>query len=371
MYLHTLGATLVEDRLYFVSCDFNALFCMDLKEKKIEYKIYFAAYAKYRKELYARQILHRNKIYFIPRTCDKLAIYDIETEKVTYIKVREKGDGPIRDAFVEGNYLWMLCAGYPANIIKLNLSTDKYEVININWEKVAAQIGYSEHAMSPSEKNSVFGGARQVGKCWWLFAEKHGYLIAYDWRGNKTSSYSYASLKDKATIGNAQEKVWIIARNENRVLEFDYKAGVEKWIEIPEISKIPGDIMRIIEQDEYLFFIKQKGMVSVSKETYRARCFLFQNEKNLLGHVVYNGKMILLPLSGKGLIAFDLSENRIEEYAWEWDKELTNRNLDDFFSGCIEETVCELKEFVQLDSVDRRNNFQTNGDKIWDVLCGG
>ena len=112
MYLHTLGATLVEDKLYFTSCDFNALFCMDLREKKIEYKTYFAAFAKYRGGLYARQILYRNKIYFIPRSCNKMAIYDIETEKTAYVEIREKGDGPIRDAFIEGNYLWMLSAGF-------------------------------------------------------------------------------------------------------------------------------------------------------------------------------------------------------------------------------------------------------------------
>lgn len=371
MYLHTLGATLVEDRLYFVSCDFNALFCMDLKEKRIEYKTYFAAYAKYRRELYAKQILYRNKIYFIPRTCNKIAIYDIETEKTVYVEIRDKGEGAIRDAFIEDNYLWMLCAEYPANIFKVNLSTNKYQVLNINWEQVATQIGYSEQTMSPLERNSVFGSARQVGKYWWLFAEAHGYLIAYDWRGNKTSAYSFPALKGKMMTGNVQEKVWIIARDKSEVLEFDYKTNTEKWIELPEIGQIPGDIMRIIEQDEYLLFIKQKGIISVSKKAYRAKCFMFQEEKNLLGYVVYNGKMILPPLSGRGLILFDLSENKIEEYALEWDEKLTNRNLEEVFSGCIEETVCELKEFVELAPIDRKNNFQINGNKIWDVLCGG
>lgn len=371
MYLHTLGATLVGDKLYFTSCDFNALFCMDLREKKIEYKTYFTAFEKYRSGLYAKQILYRNKIYFIPRMCDKIAIYDIETEKTAYVEIREKGDGPIRDAFIEGNYLWMLCAGYPANIFKLSLSSNKYEVINIDWKRAAAQIGCSEQSISSPEGKSVFCSGRQVGKYWWLFAEKHGYLIAYDWRGSKTKAYSFTSLKDKLTAGNAQEKVWIIARNENRILEFDYKAEEEKWIEIPEISQIPGDIMRIIEQDEYLLFIKQKGMISVSKKAYRAKCFLFQKEKNLFEYVVFKEKMILLPSSGRGMVVFDLAENRIEEYACEWGEKLTNRTLEEIFSGCIEETVCELKEFVQLDPTDNRNNFQTSGDKIWATFCGG
>ncbi len=367
MYLHTLGATLVEDRLYFVSCDFNALFCMDLKEKRIEYKTYFAAYAKYRRELYAKQILFKNRIYFIPRTCNKIAIYDIETEKTTYIEIGEKREDTIRDAFIEGNYLWMLYSRYPGNIFKVNLLTNKYEVINIDWNTIFEKIDCTEQIMSDVD----IGGAKakQVGKYWWMIASKHGYILNYDWKRNKIRVHSLPYFKDKMIAGDIQEKVWIMARNENKVLEYDFENRAEKWLQIQEISQIPGDITGIIEQDDYIFFIKCKGMVVMSKKTHEARLFRFSSDRNVNSYAIYDEKMILLPAQGKGLAVFRFSDSMIEEYTFEWEEKLTNESFKRYFSSFLSEDICELQEFIKLSSEKRKDCDQNRGSVIWNTLC--
>lgn len=369
MHLHTMGATVVSDKMYFTSFDFNALFCMDLKDGHIEYKTYFAEYEKYRKELYAKQIMHNGKIYFIPRSCGKIAIFDIDTEEMNYIEIKEKQDGPIRDAFIGGDYLWMLYANYPAYVLKVNLKTGRYDVINIDWNKVEEEIGYSERTMSSREKCFAFRHAQQVGQLWWMFAEENGYLLIYDWRKNlyKTQSFSY--FKNQETIGNVNEKMWMVARNGSRLLEYNYKNQEEKWIELPELKQLPGNNLMIAEQDKYMLFVKQTGMLVVNKDSYESKCFMFTEKKNLMSYLVYEKKVILFPAQGKGLIIFYLEENRIEECKFEWEEKVTNISLEEYFSGCLSECMCELGEFMALEPEKKEKAYQDKGKKIWQNLC--
>lgn len=370
MYLHTLGATLTGDGLYFAASDFNALFFMDFKERQIRYKTYFAEFDKSRGELYGKQILHKGKIYFIPRSCNKVAVYDTETEKISYIELRGKGEGLIRDAFIEDNHLWMLYVGFPVQMIKVNLFTGKCDMTAMDWNKVSAQIGYPERSMSPMEKRSVFGSAKQIGKYWWMFAERNGYLVDYDWKGNKVRAEAFAHFRDKAVTADVREKVWIMARDENRALEYNYKEKTENWLCLQGFDEIPGDVMRIVEQDEIVLFIKTKGMAVMQKETHASQSFRFSEEKNLMSRVVYDGKIILLPGQGKGMIVYDLTKGGIEEYAFEWKEKVTGDNLQKYFSGCIREESCKLQDFAGLVPEKRSSRCGNQGKTIWDALCG-
>ena len=363
MHLCTMGATVVSDKLYFTSSDFNALFCVDLKDKKILYKTYFTEYGKYRKELYAKQILYNGKIYFVPRACDKVAIFDIGTEEISYIEIEGKGEGPIRDAFIEGNFLWMLYSQYPAHVFKINLTTKKCGLITPNWIR-------ESHMITEPGKYIKFESAKQVDKCWWIFAERQGYLLNYDWRRNEIREYSIECFQGKMMTGNVREKAWMMVRGEDRVLEYDYKNNTKNWLQIREIGQIPGDVMRIIVQDEYILFIKKKGMTVMSKENYAVKNFMFSREKNLICYAVYEGKMILFPAQGKDLIVFYFGDNKIEEYAFVWEKEMTEKNLETYFSGCISEKVCDIAEFVNVASTNRKYDYQDNGKAIWNSIGG-
>lgn len=367
MRLHTLGATLVGNRVYFASCDFNGLFCMDLEGKWVVYKARFEKYAKSETTMFGKQILYRDKIYFIPVYGDRIAVYDLMTEEVAYIEIRERGDGPIRDAFIDGNDLWMFYARCPANIFKINLITKRQDLISFDWNTVYEQTGCSKQMMFDLERGT---GAKQIGKHWWVFAASHGYLMDYDWGADRINAYSFPQFKEKMIVGAVREKVWIMARDEDKVLEYDYGNRTEKWLRVQEISRIPGDVMRMIEQDEYLFFIKCRGMAVVNKESGEARYFMFSREKNLMTYVINEGKMILLPTQGKGLAVFRFSDCSLEEYDFEWEESLTDEILEKYFSGYLSDGVCELREFVNFTSGEKGNNDQNSGRLIWNTLSG-
>ncbi len=368
MHLHTMGATVVKGKMYFTSYDFNALFYIDIDEKKVVYKTYFEAYAKNRRELYGKQILHAGKIYFIPRLCNKVAIYDTETEKIDYIEIREKGEEPIRDAFIEKNNLWMIYNEYPAYIFKINLSTGRYVIIDFDWSKMEKEINFSERTMSYEDRKAIFRGAKQIGQCWWLLPYRHGHLIAYDWKRNEFKAKTFSYFKDKVVREDVGEKVWLAANDEDRILEYCYKDKTEKWIQLPEISQIPGNITGMFEQGEYLLLLKEKGIIVIQKKNYKAEQFLFVQKKYLSSYIVYGEKMLFFPTRGKGLIIFDMSDNRVQEYDFEWKESITSENVQEYFGGGISDDAYGLEKFAELMLGSRKPDYGNCGTMIWNAL---
>ena len=96
---------------------------------------------------------------------------------------------------------------------------------------------------------------------------------------------------------------------------------------------------------------------------------MFTEKKNLMSYLVYEKKVILFPAQGKGLIIFFLEENRIEECKFEWEEKVTNISLEEYFSGCLSECMCELEEFVALEPEKKEKAYQDKGKKIWQNLC--
>lgn len=370
MYLHTFDVTVADNRIYFAAAGFNALFVIDLRKKEIVYKKPFDGYAKYARELFSKQIFHNGKIIFIPRYCDKVAIYDLRTEKTTYIEMPDKGEGIIRDAFIAGNDLWMLRAGYPPDIYKIDLATGKYNIFHIDWKEITASTGYTELAISNQEKKLTIGYAKQVGEKWWMLAEKHGNVIVFDWKKRRSRAIDFPYFVNKQFTGNVREKLWLIARDESRMLEYDFNNERGNWVEIPALNEIQGDIMRIIEYDQYLLFIKQMGMVVVDKKFFSAEPFWFCEKKNLMSYAVLKNKLILFPIMGKGLIVFSLEDHSIQEYPFVWEETLTKETLREVFSGCIYEDVCRLPELLEIMPHDVATGRHDIGAVVWNELSG-
>ncbi len=370
MYLHTFDVTVADNRIYFAATGFNALFAIDLRKKEIIYKKPFEGYAKYTRELFSKQILHDGKIIFIPRYYDKVAIYDLQTEKTIYIEMPNNGEGVIRDAFIAGNDLWMLREGYPSDIYQIDLATGKYSIFHIDWKEITARTGYSGVAISNQEKKSTIGYAKQVGEKWWMFAEKHGNVIAYDWKKGRSRAINFPYFVNKQFTGNVREKLWLIARDESRILEYDFYNERDNWVEIPALNEIQGDIMRIIEYGQYLLIIKQMGMVVADKKTFSAEPFWFSEKKNLMSYAVWNNKLILFPIMGKGLIVFSLEDHSIQEYPFVWEETLTKETLREVFSGCLCEDVCRLPELLELLPYDVAVRSYDVGAGVWNDLSG-
>ncbi len=364
-----MGAVLAEDKAYFVSCDFNALFCMDLKKKQVEYKTYFTAHSKDRKELYDKHILHEKKIYFIPRMSERVAIYNLETERQSFIDVNIESAFRICDAFIEENYLWMLSEIYPAIVIKINLKTHHCEIINLNWKDIYSRLGVPIQSISDLEKQVMFSGAKRVGDFWWIFMFKHGNIVIYNWKTGEVETFSCARLKGKRTVGIVDNKIWLTSWEGDRILEYDCKRKTEKWINQPQIEKIFSHTLGIFEYGKYIFVIKQTGIMVVDKENYAVKWHEFLREKNLRCYIAYGNNLIFFPAVGRGLIVFRMLDNTIEEYEFKWEESLTYENFKKYFSCSLSECACGLEEYEKVvKKIEQPKSCQRQGQEIWKVL---
>lgn len=381
MYLHTLSASLIGDQLYFTSFDFNALFVMDIITGHINYKTYFKKFDKYRKDLYGKQIILKDKIYFIPRRCDKLAIFNIKTEEIEYITLKEKGDNVIRDAFIEGDYLWLLYSQYPCNIFKINLQSNRYYIINIDWEKATV---FDHNADKQLDFNNfLIVAAWRVNDSWWMIEQNNGYLIDYRWKNNFIKIYCPECFKEQNIAGTVIHKhVWKMTGNENkifehmwkmtedesRIFEYDYNYKLKKMICLPEINQIMGKVRAILEHDNYLLVAKDGGIVSINKKDNSVKKLVYSSKKILLTYVEYLNTLIILPAQGEGGVVFNLLDNEMKEFEFVWNVPLTNDSLEDFFSNCLDECVCGLRKFVELEPNESANRELFCGEKIWNSL---
>lgn len=357
MFLHTIGSTLFGDKIYFTSCDFNALFCMDLKERRIEYKNCFEVHSRWKSELYEKQILHQNKIYFIPRNCNKVAVYDIETEKINYIEVPDKGGAVIRDSFIEDGCLWMLYAVCPVKIFKVDLVTGKYEVINVEWR---------------CSNEDVIQYAKRIGDNWWMLVSNQCCLINYNWKKNKImKSHYFKNLKNNFFRGDIQEQVWVISKDTNVLIEYDYHDETEKCVPLPELDKFSSEVINVILYKEYVVVLKREGIALINNRINTIKYYRFLAEKRLLNFVIYNNKMILFPARGRGLLVLDTLTESIREYDFEWNEKLTKENMEKFFRGNLSERVCNLASFEDLiisGSKRESDSSKNNGSNIWKAL---
>lgn len=322
MYLQMQDATFIEDRVYFASANFNALFCLDLKERRLDYVTYFSMYPKSQKELYGKQILHGKKIYFIPRLCHHMAVYDIDTKEIFYIDIAEKkADKVIRDAFIEGNELWMLCNSYPCEIFKVDLSTHQYQFIDVDCEMVDAYL----------EEDKLRKDSLRIN-----FAKREG----EDWQ-------------IELTVGK-----WIT---------YNWKQGKVK--SVYEKENLPFGAERMIEGKDIRFYMKLNGMVVVHKETKEIQEFSFKKKKSLLAWVFYEDKYLIFPTIGRGMLVFDTKSRMLEEYELEWHLPLTNDSVKDYFEGCLTERGYELDDFLQwVDGQETQSRTLENGKAIWKRL---
>lgn len=322
MHLQMEDATCIEDRVYFASANFNALFCLDLKERRIDYVNYFSIYPKSQKELYGKQILHGKKIYFVPRWSRHIAIYDIDTREICYIEIVEKReDRIIRDGFIEGNELWMLSDAYPCEIFKVDLSTHQYQFMEADCKVADAYL----------EENKLRNDSLRLN-----FAKREG----NNWQ-------------IRLTIGK-----W---------MDYDWKEG--RIRSVYDKKDLPFGAYRMIEGKDIRFYMKFNEMIVLHKETEEIQEFTFKKKKILLAWVFYEGKYLIFPEFGKEMLVFDTKSRMLEEYTLEWNQPLTDDNVKNYFEGYLTERGYDFDDFLQwIAGQEVQNKTSENGKEIWKHL---
>lgn len=126
----------IEDKVYFLHPQLNALFEMDSKNYIIN-KIHKNITDYSRLGAYGMLLHKDNKIYMLPRFANSIEIFDRNTNDMRIIRIPIGESGYLvtqfQKAIEEQGYIYMIPKEYPG-IIKINISNDEIKIYN-GWVK--------------------------------------------------------------------------------------------------------------------------------------------------------------------------------------------------------------------------------------------
>ena len=214
----------IDDKTAYASCsDFNALFKIDLLSGDCTYIDTFSQEKLGGKRLYANGVLNKNKIYFIPTRASAISVYDLETNLIEYIAIKEEFENreyntncKFSEAFVYGDYIYILPWTYPA-VVRLNCldntlayMTENLPTNNYVFRLGSAQVGNKIYMPNTTDNlvleidlenetitqhhigNQNNGSWSVVldGDCLWLIPKMQGAFVKWDYVNDIVYEYN-------------------------------------------------------------------------------------------------------------------------------------------------------------------------------------
>lgn len=135
----TFVAIAIKDNVGYASdYDKNGLFEVDMKTGKCEFLDIFEEQPIQKKRLHSCAKWIEDKIYFIPDSANKIAVYNLNNRKLESISIPKPNENLYTfykknynfiDALEYKGYLWLLPCTYPG-VLKLDIQTNEIEIIN-------------------------------------------------------------------------------------------------------------------------------------------------------------------------------------------------------------------------------------------------
>lgn len=367
MYLHAWCSVMNGDKIFFVPSDFNALFCLDLGKRQVEYKGSFQG-KKYEKGKYVTALSYEREICFLPYEGNQLAFYHTLTGDIRYLSL-ESLRGKIRDAFIEDGVLYILAYQYPDSVLKCDLVTGKCErLTERNWREVSRKIGGIP--MNVSEEQEYCFQARKAGSIWWIMIQGAGILLKYEYKKDIFEVRKIKALQDciidDVIIG---DKIWFKLRDRDVLVEYDERTEKCETFEFPGTDEvIYGTFM--VDCGSRLLIVKGEGMAVFQKKE-RSFEFIPFHEKNICySFEHYDNKVIIFPWLGRCILVYDPEDNVLSEYPFEWKEELNDEKLHYYFDNTLDERCCCLRDWLTAVKTHKRvcNVDETTGKSIWDAI---
>lgn len=151
-FMHLETMIEAEGRRYFLTKDFDGLFCSAPGRELHAKKMCSFVGGKRADRLFGNLLEQDGKIYCAPFHSSRIAVYDVHTEELTYISVPRPNQSPEKFQFGRSMFLGMVSyagciyfigANYPG-IIRLNPATNDVHCFD-GWEEEAEQ-----HAQHPA-----------------------------------------------------------------------------------------------------------------------------------------------------------------------------------------------------------------------------
>lgn len=238
MRIDIADAVLDGDKIWFCAKSFNSLFFMDINTKKVNLVGSFPNEAYYKNWLYASMKLVGGKIYFVPFYAKQIAIYDIDRNEFSSIKINEKmlkckSEKPFFMGIEEyKNYLYFLPV-FSRTIIRLNIDKNELDYI-ADWSKQIEKEIFDRNDGYFRRQSVIEGNKLYVPFC------NANAILELNCDTLKSRIYTLGKEKNGYSgICNVEHRFWLSPRmsgdlvewsleeNKARVIKM-YKAGVER-----------------------------------------------------------------------------------------------------------------------------------------------
>lgn len=375
MYVHTLGATKIENEVYFSSANFNGLFRMNLSSRKMEYITKFEHCPKYQRAFYGRQHLAGDKIYFVPIGADELAIYDTKNSKLEYMDV-DKGKNGILGSFIENQYLWLLMREYPNRMVRLNLENYEKEENSLDWEYIFSQIGEDVRKEAGFHDSPFLQTVYENDTIWYIPNYCSGRLISYNIRTKQTCVHILPGYEQEKihSIAVKDDVMIVVLKDKKKILEWNRNASTIQKRNVDDLGeKVPTSVLSVAAEHDWVV-VGSKGVFVFDRDSGEVYRFLYSGTLDIRSYVKTEDGLWLFPYEGENVIWIDLNQKKMEEWKFVWDKPITTDDITELFRNQLWEDTCGVDEY--LDAIERQETKQQNeecidggaGKRIWEFL---
>ena len=219
----------------------NGLVEIDLSTRKLKVLCKFEEEKNSLFNLYSSLVKIDNKIVLIPSAAEKIAIYELNTKSVVYIKIKKVQDNrnEIYDTnakfwkyYVDGKNVYLLGYYYPA-IIKIN--TDTYKITYLtDWVKKL------EKYIKKGDKRGYIGaGFAKINSKIYFPLQCYPGLLVLELETNKVWIKNIkSSLDGIGTMGGDDNNIWIEGKGNSFGVIAKMDINMEHIEEIGKVEKI-------------------------------------------------------------------------------------------------------------------------------------
>lgn len=228
-----------DEKLYFVSKNFNGLFCMNFRLGKVQFLDKIPLYEFRSERLVSKIIKYKESLYLIPMNAEELWIFNLENFLWHKIHIKRIGNrriyGKFFQAFFYEKTLFLFGSGYPA-IVCVDVETESVSYI----EKVYSNLKEKQEQLKDCYVRTDYA---QKGSLIYMSSCVANKVLIFDL---KTRDYQWKDIGPEgnryAGITNDRNCFWLAPRCSTSIVKWD---GDSKYCEY----KLPGSL----KQGEYNF----------------------------------------------------------------------------------------------------------------------
>lgn len=255
----------LKNDFFFVSNEFNAVFQIDKRTKKISYIESIPYEAVLGKCLVSKMIAYENRIIFIPLNAEKIWIKDVKANSWKSISLRngEKIKLKFFQAIQYNSKVYLIGCRYPS-IVCLDLKTETIQYIN----GIMTELDENCHN---NEKVYFIKDYVQTGACFYMASCKKNYIMKFDMQAVDFQLIKIGDEKNQYSgIAWDGERFWLTPRHGGIITIWD---GKDDCVSLESFDLHMDDaddsVRRIVYDKNKLYLLLNKATYSISADDLR------------------------------------------------------------------------------------------------------